>query len=120
MADVRFQNALALLEHARRMDMVRPEALGLLHPAHRASAGVAAAVMACSPPRAVRMMAQVRRGRRRKGGPGKKGAARGGRRCGKGGVGVGRPKRKSSDAGAPAQRSNVKGGAQGHEPAMRF
>ncbi|KAJ1098236.1 hypothetical protein NDU88_003352 [Pleurodeles waltl] len=72
MADEKVQKALALLEQAGRVDIVQPEALGLLRPVRRASAGVAAAVMACSPLCAARMVAQVRRG---KGGPGRKGEA---------------------------------------------
>ncbi|KAJ1103934.1 hypothetical protein NDU88_001351 [Pleurodeles waltl] len=40
------KKALALLEQAGRMDIVQPEALGQLRPARRASAGVAASVMA--------------------------------------------------------------------------
>ncbi|KAJ1082308.1 hypothetical protein NDU88_002476 [Pleurodeles waltl] len=58
MADEKVRKALALLEQAGRMDIVRPEALGPLCPVHRASAGVVAAVMACSPPRAARTVAQ--------------------------------------------------------------
>ncbi|KAJ1141871.1 hypothetical protein NDU88_008199 [Pleurodeles waltl] len=64
MAEDKVRKALALLEQAGRMDLVRPEALGPLHPARRASAGVAAAVMACSPPRAAITVSQVRRGGR--------------------------------------------------------
>ncbi|KAJ1159648.1 hypothetical protein NDU88_000153 [Pleurodeles waltl] len=44
------RRALALLEKAGCMDLVRQEALGPL-PARKASSGVAAAVLACSPPR---------------------------------------------------------------------
>ncbi|KAJ1214086.1 hypothetical protein NDU88_001713 [Pleurodeles waltl] len=62
MADDKVRKALALLEQAGRMDIVRPEA------------GVAAAVMVRSPPHAARTVAQVRSGRRGKGGPGRKGA----------------------------------------------
>ncbi|KAJ1170920.1 hypothetical protein NDU88_002791 [Pleurodeles waltl] len=46
------QQALALLREAGRLDLVAPEALAQGHPVRRASAGVAAAVAACSPPRA--------------------------------------------------------------------
>ncbi|KAJ1164119.1 hypothetical protein NDU88_004565 [Pleurodeles waltl] len=46
------QAALALLRQAGRMDLVRVVALATGHPVRRASAGVAAVVMACSPPRA--------------------------------------------------------------------
>ncbi|KAJ1174899.1 hypothetical protein NDU88_000190 [Pleurodeles waltl] len=62
MADKWVRKALALLEQAGCMDLVRPEALGLLRPARRASAEAAAAVMACSPPRAKKTALQVRRG----------------------------------------------------------
>ncbi|KAJ1211286.1 hypothetical protein NDU88_006647 [Pleurodeles waltl] len=50
MADDKVRAALALLQQAGRMDLVRTEALATGRPARRASAGVAAAVMACSPP----------------------------------------------------------------------
>ncbi|KAJ1128301.1 hypothetical protein NDU88_006680 [Pleurodeles waltl] len=46
------QAALSLLKKAGRMDLVRQEALPALRPARKAAQGVAAAVMACSPPRA--------------------------------------------------------------------
>ncbi|KAJ1139115.1 hypothetical protein NDU88_005492 [Pleurodeles waltl] len=51
MSEECMRRALALLEKAGRMDLVRQEALGPLRPACRASAGVAAAVLACSLPR---------------------------------------------------------------------
>ncbi|KAJ1104843.1 hypothetical protein NDU88_002252 [Pleurodeles waltl] len=44
--------ALSLLKKAGCMDLVRQEALPALRPARKAVQGVAAAVMACSPPRA--------------------------------------------------------------------
>ncbi|KAJ1125419.1 hypothetical protein NDU88_003851 [Pleurodeles waltl] len=44
--------AVALLRQAGRMDLLREEALAPGRPARRASAEVAAAVAACSPPRA--------------------------------------------------------------------
>ncbi|KAJ1186421.1 hypothetical protein NDU88_003202 [Pleurodeles waltl] len=46
------QQALALLREAGRLDLLAPEALAPGRPVRRASAGVAAAVAACSPPRA--------------------------------------------------------------------
>ncbi|KAJ1137544.1 hypothetical protein NDU88_003942 [Pleurodeles waltl] len=46
------RSALALLRQAGRMDLVREEALAPGRPVRRASAGVAAAVAACLPPRA--------------------------------------------------------------------
>ncbi|KAJ1082629.1 hypothetical protein NDU88_002794 [Pleurodeles waltl] len=49
--DPKVQQALALLKEAGRLDLVAPEALGAGRPVRRASAGVAAAVAACSPPR---------------------------------------------------------------------
>ncbi|KAJ1182070.1 hypothetical protein NDU88_007265 [Pleurodeles waltl] len=45
------QAVVALLEKAGRMDLLRQEALPALCPARKAAHGVAAAVMACSPPR---------------------------------------------------------------------
>ncbi|KAJ1166511.1 hypothetical protein NDU88_006911 [Pleurodeles waltl] len=86
MAEEKVRQALALLEQAGRMDLVRPEALGPLRLAHRALAGVVAAVMACSPPRAGKTASQVRRGGRAQEGPGRKSAAWGGRGAVKGGV----------------------------------
>ncbi|KAJ1154850.1 hypothetical protein NDU88_007593 [Pleurodeles waltl] len=49
--DAKVLEALALLQQAGRMDLVKEEALAPGRPARRASAGVAAAVTACSPPR---------------------------------------------------------------------
>ncbi|KAJ1129025.1 hypothetical protein NDU88_007396 [Pleurodeles waltl] len=49
--DAKVLEALALLKQAGRMDLLREEALVPGRPARRASAGVAAAVAACSPPR---------------------------------------------------------------------
>ncbi|KAJ1166609.1 hypothetical protein NDU88_007008 [Pleurodeles waltl] len=71
--------ALALLKKAGRMDLVREEALAPGHPARRASGGVAAAVAACSPPRAGAGV-QVRGFGRGAGGAAVKGAVRAGRR----------------------------------------
>ncbi|KAJ1112644.1 hypothetical protein NDU88_000905 [Pleurodeles waltl] len=45
------QAAVALLEKAGRMDLLRQEAFPALRPARKAAHGIAAAVMACSPPR---------------------------------------------------------------------
>ncbi|KAJ1187758.1 hypothetical protein NDU88_004528 [Pleurodeles waltl] len=75
MAEDKVRKALALLKQAGCMDLVQPAVLGPLRPVRRACVGVAAAVMACSPPRAARTVSQVRRGGRDKGGPGRKGAA---------------------------------------------
>ncbi|KAJ1079727.1 hypothetical protein NDU88_000036 [Pleurodeles waltl] len=63
MADENVWKALALLEQAGRLDMLWPEALAPECMARWASAGVAAAVLACSPPRFVLLGSQVRRGR---------------------------------------------------------
>ncbi|KAJ1177062.1 hypothetical protein NDU88_002326 [Pleurodeles waltl] len=49
--DPKVQEVLALLRQAVRLDLVNEEALAPGHPACRASADVAAAVAACSPPR---------------------------------------------------------------------
>ncbi|KAJ1088779.1 hypothetical protein NDU88_001934 [Pleurodeles waltl] len=49
MSDDKVRRALALLEQAGRMDLIKPEALAPERPACQASAGVA--VLACSPPR---------------------------------------------------------------------
>ncbi|KAJ1135242.1 hypothetical protein NDU88_001686 [Pleurodeles waltl] len=49
--DPKVRQALALLKEAGRLDLVAPEAFGAGRPVRRASAGVAAAVAACSPPR---------------------------------------------------------------------
>ncbi|KAJ1190984.1 hypothetical protein NDU88_000301 [Pleurodeles waltl] len=61
MSDDWVQRALQLLQEARRMDLVRGEALKMLHPARKALDGVAAALWACSPSLRVRSAeAQVR------------------------------------------------------------
>ncbi|KAJ1082599.1 hypothetical protein NDU88_002764 [Pleurodeles waltl] len=52
MAEDKVRVALALLQQAGHMDLVRPEVLAAERPVRRASAGIAAAVLACSPPRA--------------------------------------------------------------------
>ncbi|KAJ1129381.1 hypothetical protein NDU88_007752 [Pleurodeles waltl] len=44
------ETALALLKKAGRMDLVNQEALAALRPARKAAQGIAAAVLACSPP----------------------------------------------------------------------
>ncbi|KAJ1087303.1 hypothetical protein NDU88_000483 [Pleurodeles waltl] len=74
MAEENVCKALALLEPAGRLDLLRPEALAPEHPERQASAGVAA-VLACSPPRATSSAMQVRKGARAAGGPGRRGAA---------------------------------------------
>ncbi|KAJ1128498.1 hypothetical protein NDU88_006876 [Pleurodeles waltl] len=70
--DAKVQDALALLKQAGRMDLVREEALAPGRPARRASAGVAVAVAACSPPRAAAgiQVRGVARGGGREAGPG--------------------------------------------------
>ncbi|KAJ1099479.1 hypothetical protein NDU88_004580 [Pleurodeles waltl] len=69
------QAALSLLKKAGRMDLLRQVALPALRPARKATQGVAAAVMACSPQRAGARLGQVRRGGRGGGrlSPGKRG-----------------------------------------------
>ncbi|KAJ1158219.1 hypothetical protein NDU88_010913 [Pleurodeles waltl] len=57
----RVRRVLALLEKAGRMDLVNLEALSALRPARQASQGVAAAVLACSPPRSEKKAEQVRK-----------------------------------------------------------
>ncbi|KAJ1126882.1 hypothetical protein NDU88_005288 [Pleurodeles waltl] len=52
---------LSLLKKAGCMDLVRQEALAALRPARKAAQRVAAAVMACSPPRSSTRAEQVRR-----------------------------------------------------------
>ncbi|KAJ1123423.1 hypothetical protein NDU88_001892 [Pleurodeles waltl] len=52
-AEVKVQQALRLLEEAGRLDLVRPGAAAAAWPARKAASGVAAAVMACSPPRRI-------------------------------------------------------------------
>ncbi|KAJ1181972.1 hypothetical protein NDU88_007171 [Pleurodeles waltl] len=61
MEDEYVQAALSLLKKAGRVDLVRQEALPALRPARKAAQGVAAAVMACSPPRVCAKPEQVRR-----------------------------------------------------------
>ncbi|KAJ1186059.1 hypothetical protein NDU88_002844 [Pleurodeles waltl] len=60
MQDEKVLKAVVLLQQASRLDLLKDEAVALGRPARRASAGVAAAVAACSPPRAER--GQVRGG----------------------------------------------------------
>ncbi|KAJ1213768.1 hypothetical protein NDU88_001399 [Pleurodeles waltl] len=50
-SEAKVMEAVALLRQAGRLDLLREGALALTRPARRASAGVAAAVAACSPPR---------------------------------------------------------------------
>ncbi|KAJ1208490.1 hypothetical protein NDU88_003875 [Pleurodeles waltl] len=71
MSEDKVRRALALLEQAGRTDLLKPEALV----ACPASAGVAAAVMACSPPCAETSVCQVRREGRAAGGMRRRGAA---------------------------------------------
>ncbi|KAJ1139839.1 hypothetical protein NDU88_006203 [Pleurodeles waltl] len=72
--DEQVRAALALLRQAGRLDLLREEALALARPARQASAGVTAAVMACSPPRAGAASLKVRRGGKGAGGPSREGA----------------------------------------------
>ncbi|KAJ1169335.1 hypothetical protein NDU88_001228 [Pleurodeles waltl] len=90
--DQKMQEALALLRQAGRLDLVKEEALAPGRPACRASAGVAAAVAVCSPPRPAGG-AQVggSKGKAFSGaGPGSSGAVRG--RAGRGGQAPGSPR----------------------------
>ncbi|KAJ1126763.1 hypothetical protein NDU88_005169 [Pleurodeles waltl] len=116
MAEDKVRKALALLEQAGHMDIVRQEALGPLCLPRRASAGVAAAGMACSPPRTTRMVSpQVRRGGRGKGGPWRKGAAwAAGGACEVGPAGAG-PKGNPRRPEVYRGRSEVGGGGKGAE-----
>ncbi|KAJ1182338.1 hypothetical protein NDU88_007530 [Pleurodeles waltl] len=84
MSDEYVRRALALLAKAGCMDRVKQEALGPLRPARKASSGVAAAVLACLPPRSSQKPVQVRWGGRvlgrcieRGAGPSSGGSARG-------------------------------------------
>ncbi|KAJ1149699.1 hypothetical protein NDU88_002504 [Pleurodeles waltl] len=89
--DAKVLEAVALLKQAGRMDLLREEALAPGRPARRASAGVAAAVAACSPPRPA-------------GGAQVRGVARGAvGRAGKGvaGAGKGRAGRRVPEPGSP-------------------
>ncbi|KAJ1213766.1 hypothetical protein NDU88_001397 [Pleurodeles waltl] len=95
--------------------MLRPEALAPERPARRASAGVAAAVLACSSPRPVVLRAQVRRGARAAGEPGRSSAAR---------VGLGAVRRRAAGAAPPekpngAERAPRQLGAEGAARAVR-
>ncbi|KAJ1129021.1 hypothetical protein NDU88_007392 [Pleurodeles waltl] len=120
MADDKVQKASALLKQARRMDVVWPEALGPLRPAHRISAGVAAAVMACLPPCAVRMVAQVRRGGRCKGGPRKKGAAWAAGDGAKVGPAWAGPRGNPRQPARLRSERSERGGVKGHEPGVWY
>ncbi|KAJ1210806.1 hypothetical protein NDU88_006168 [Pleurodeles waltl] len=113
--DPKVQEALALLRQAGRLDLVKEEALAPSRPARCASAGVAAAVAACSPPRPANG-AQVRvpKGRAfREASPGASGAVRG--QAKRGGTARGSPRaspgegrRRGLPAGGKlAQRSPV-------------
>ncbi|KAJ1160493.1 hypothetical protein NDU88_000995 [Pleurodeles waltl] len=68
MADKCVRRAWALLVMAGRMYLVKEEALCPLRPARKAASGVAAAVIACSPPRSGRRQAKMRVGGRAQGG----------------------------------------------------
>ncbi|KAJ1181898.1 hypothetical protein NDU88_007097 [Pleurodeles waltl] len=90
--DQKVREALALLRQAGRMDLVKEEALAPGRPVCNASAGVAVAVAACSPPRAAGR-AQVRgfsRGAVRRAGLAVAGAVKG--RAGRRGPGQGAPR----------------------------
>ncbi|KAJ1130104.1 hypothetical protein NDU88_008460 [Pleurodeles waltl] len=52
-ADDKVQAVLQLLSDAGRLDILRDGVVGPLSPVQRASSGVAAAVLACSPPRVI-------------------------------------------------------------------
>ncbi|KAJ1202202.1 hypothetical protein NDU88_006003 [Pleurodeles waltl] len=51
--EAKVQHALRLLEEAGHLDLVRPGAATAARPTRKAASGVAAAVMACSPPRCI-------------------------------------------------------------------
>ncbi|KAJ1164252.1 hypothetical protein NDU88_004697 [Pleurodeles waltl] len=68
MADPKVLEAVALLRQAGRLDLLREGALESGRPARRASAGVAAAVAACSPPRMVEKVRKVGAGAGARGG----------------------------------------------------
>ncbi|KAJ1106187.1 hypothetical protein NDU88_003590 [Pleurodeles waltl] len=68
MADPKVLEAVALLRQAGRLDLLREGALEPGRPARRSSAGVAAAVTACSPPRLVEKVRGVGTGARARGG----------------------------------------------------
>ncbi|KAJ1129022.1 hypothetical protein NDU88_007393 [Pleurodeles waltl] len=69
MSEECLQRPLALLKKAGRMDLVWQEALGPLRLARRASGGVAAAILACSPPLSGFKSVQVTGGGRARGHP---------------------------------------------------
>ncbi|KAJ1213950.1 hypothetical protein NDU88_001579 [Pleurodeles waltl] len=62
MSEDLIQQALALLEEAGRLDLLTQGARPHARPARRASAGVVAAVAACSPPRRDKRLSCVRQG----------------------------------------------------------
>ncbi|KAJ1124257.1 hypothetical protein NDU88_002718 [Pleurodeles waltl] len=109
------QAAVALLEKAGRMDLLRQEALPALCPARKAAHGVAAAVMACSPPRAGSRAGQVRKGGRGGGRllPGKRGRVV----CGP--AGPGRAIVSSSGKGGAQMGSRVRLGRGGRGASRR-
>ncbi|KAJ1129387.1 hypothetical protein NDU88_007758 [Pleurodeles waltl] len=116
MAEEKVRQALALLEQVGCMDLVQPEAFGPLRPTRRSSAGVAAAVMACSPLRAGKTSSQVRRGGRAPGGLGKNGAARAGRGAGEMGPAWGSPKGNPRRAGQSRRQLVERGKVRRNEP----
>ncbi|KAJ1210407.1 hypothetical protein NDU88_005771 [Pleurodeles waltl] len=115
--DLKVQQALALLWEAGRLDLVAPEALAQGRPVRRASAGVGAAVVACSPPCAAGS-GKVSAGRGRAGreaGPGAGMAGRG--RVGFGGA-VREAPRASLEAGL-GQRARASGNTAQRSTAVR-
>ncbi|KAJ1137084.1 hypothetical protein NDU88_003497 [Pleurodeles waltl] len=115
--DSKVQQALALLREAGRLDLVAPEALAQGRPVRRASAGVAAAVAACSPPRAA-ASGKVNAGRGRAVREAGSGAGRAAR--GHGGVGsrVGEALWASPEA-CLGQRARASGSKARRGPVMR-
>ncbi|KAJ1134497.1 hypothetical protein NDU88_000948 [Pleurodeles waltl] len=111
----------------KALDLVRPEAFAPGRPARRASAGVAAAVLACSPLRTAPSLLQVRRGGQAAGGTGRRGAAWAGqgaarRRAACGSPAgnpwkTGRARRQLPDEGAA--RRNARGAAGAHSNGAR-
>ncbi|KAJ1194421.1 hypothetical protein NDU88_003710 [Pleurodeles waltl] len=115
--DLKVQQALALLREAGRLDLVAPEALAQGRPVRWASAGVAAAVVACSPPR-VAGSGKVSAGRGQAGREAGPGAGRAGRgRVGFGGA-VREAPRASLEAGL-GQRARASGNTAQRGTAVR-
>ncbi|KAJ1166535.1 hypothetical protein NDU88_006935 [Pleurodeles waltl] len=111
------QQALALLREAGRLDLLAQKALAPGRPVHRASAGVAAAVAACSPPRAAhgKKVGAVRGRGLREAGPG---AGRAGRGRVVGGGTRGEAPRASLEA-CVGRRARGSFGEARHSPAVR-